>query len=51
MFSFKVIARSLPAICVVASAVLYLNGDARAGGLLALLAFASFAIALLAKKL
>ena len=51
MFSFKVIARSFPAICVVVSAFMFLSGDNRTGGLFALLALVSFALPLLMKKL
>ncbi|MFC1928163.1 hypothetical protein ACFLXK_00990 [Chloroflexota bacterium] len=51
MFSFKVLARSVPAICVVTSAFMYFSGDNRAGGLFALLALVTFALPLIMKKL
>lgn len=51
MFSFKVIARSFPAICVVVAAFLFYTGNSQAGWFLILVAFVSFVVALLAKKL
>jgi len=50
MFDFKVIARSFPAICVVAGAFLFFLGESVAGGLLILLAFISYVLVLIANK-
>lgn len=51
MFSFKVFARTFPAICIIAGAFMLFVGNAQAGWFLLLMGFISFVIALLAKKL